>query len=139
MLDIKYIREHLEEAQQRLDTRNEEYDLKKVVDLDAQRRKMLTETEAMKQKQKQASKKIPQMKKAGEDCTEIFAEMKTLSDQIKEMDEAIRTVEGEIKNTLLYIPNLPHADAVVGKDDTDNPEVRRYGEQRTYDIHDKPH
>ena len=51
MLDIKYIREHFEDAQQRLNARNEEYDLKKVVDLDAQRRIMLTETENMKKEQ----------------------------------------------------------------------------------------
>ncbi len=139
MLDIKYIREHFEEAQQRLQTRNEAHDLKKVVDLDAERRKLLTETENMKQEQNRVSKKIPQMKKAGEDCTAIFAEMKTLSDQIKVSDEKIREVEAEIKNALLYIPNLPYKDAVIGKDDSDNREIRRFGEPRTFDFPVKPH
>jgi seryl-tRNA synthetase len=66
------------------------------------------------------------MKKAGEDTTEIFAEMKKVSDSISELDSKLRDVEVELNELLMFVPNLPHSSIPVGKTPEENVEVRKW-------------
>ena len=86
MLDIKLLRNNFEEVEKALSNRNETFDLSKFKSLDENRRNLLAELEALKAEQNTVSKKIPQMKKEGQDVTAVLEEMKVLSDKVKELN-----------------------------------------------------
>lgn len=139
MLDIKLIRSNKEEIIKKLEKRNGNFPIDAVIELDEKRRKLITEAEAKKSEQNQVSKSIPALKKEGKDTTEIFAQMKDLSNQIKELDEQIRQLDEEIRSKLLYIPNTPNDEVPLGEDDSDNVEIRKYGEPTKFDFEPKAH
>ena len=141
MLDIKRIKENPELAKERLATRQKDYsaEIDRLVALDVERRALIADTEAKKAEQNKISKQIPMFKKEGKDVAPIFAEMKVLSDTVKADTEKIATIDAEMENTLLSIPNMPNEQCKVGKDDTDNVEQRRWSEPRTFDFEPKPH
>ena len=93
----------------------------------------------MKNEQKTKSKQIPVMKKNGEDTAQLMDEMKKLSDSIKELDAEVSEVEAKLSDALLNIPNTPHPDVQEGLDDSDNVELRKWGEPREFDFEQKAH
>ncbi|HEY8363293.1 MAG TPA: serine--tRNA ligase [Tissierellaceae bacterium] len=139
MLDIKRIRSNPEEIKRALKKRHGDYPIDKVLELDEKRRGLLKEVEEMKARQNQVSKEIPKLKKEGKDTEPILAEMKALSDKIKELDSEVKIVEEELRNILLQIPNTPHESVVEGKDDSENVEIRKFGEPRKFGFEPKPH
>ncbi len=140
MLDIKRIRENFEEVKAGVEKRGKgDFGLETVRDLDVKRREILAEVEALKNKQNVANREVPKLKKAGEDTTALFAEMKELSAKIKELDAEVGTVEEELRNTLLGIPNTPYKDVQIGKDDTENVELRKWGTPREFEFEAKAH
>ena len=141
MLDIKRIKENPEEAKARLATRQKNYDaeIDRLMALDVERRALIADTEAKKAEQNRISKTIPQLKKEGKDVAPIFAEMKTLSETIKTDAERLSAVDTEIEAILLSIPNIPNATIPVGKDDSENKELRRWGTPRDFGFDPKAH
>ena len=139
MLDIKILRQEPERIKEALKKRNNDLDITPAIELDKKRRALLQEAEQKKAQQNAISKKIPAMKKAGEDTAPIFAEMKELSNEIKGYDEQVREIDEELRNFMLRIPNIPNDSCPVGKDDSENVEVRRWGEPRKFDFEFKPH
>ncbi len=141
MLDIKFIKENKEFVKERLLSRGKDYseEIEKLMDLDEKRRALIADTESEKARQNAVSKQIPLLKKEGKDTTAIFAEMKELSDKIKENDSKISAIDTEIENTILCIPNLPDVSVPKGVDDSENVEVRRWGEIPTFDFEPKAH
>ena len=139
MLDIKLLRSDFEGVEKALSTRNEEFDLSKFKDLDAKRRALLGEVEALKSEQNKASKQVPIMKKEGKDTTALFEEMKQLSDKIKDLDAQVRTVDEELDAWMLTIPNIPHPSVPAGKSDEENVEIRKFGEPTKFDFEAKAH
>ncbi|NLW52058.1 MAG: serine--tRNA ligase [Tissierellia bacterium] len=139
MLDIKRIRSNKEEVLEALNKRSGSFPIDKVLELDEQRRTILVDVEAKKAEQNKVSKMIPQMKKNGEDTTEIMAQMKDLAQEIKDLDTQVREVENQIEETILYIPNTPNPQVPVGKDDTENVEIRTFGTPREFDFEPKAH
>nr|WP_315023821.1 serine--tRNA ligase [uncultured Aminipila sp.] len=140
MLDIKKIREEYEAVKESVERRGKgDFGLSNVPALDEKRRAILAKVEAMKNKQNQDSKEIPILKKAGKDTTALMAEMKALSDEIKELDSEVSGVEEELKQALLNVPNAPHPSVPMGKDDADNVELRKWGEPREFDFEYKAH
>ena len=93
----------------------------------------------MKNKQNTVSREIPKLKKAGEDTTEIMAEMKELSGKIKELDGQLSEVDLNLRTALLNVPNTPYKDVPFGKDDTDNVEMRKFKEPTGFDFEPKAH
>lgn len=140
MLDIKRIREDFEGVKERVEYRGKgDFGIGDVKKYDDQRRSLLAEVEEMKHRQKVVSKQIPQMKKAGEDTSEIMKEMKALSGRIKEMDGELAEVEKNLKDALLGVPNMPAEGVPFGKDDADNVELRKVGEPKTFEFEPKAH
>lgn len=140
MLDIKRIREDFDGVKEAVERRGKgDFGLEKVRELDKTRRELLAQVEQMKNHQKTSSKQIPVLKKEGKDTTELMAEMKKLSEDIKELDGKVSEVEEELKATLLGIPNTPYKDVQAGADDSDNEELRRWGEPRQTDFEEKAH
>ena len=140
MLDIKRIREDFDNVKKAVESRGKgDYNIGHAIELDDRRRDLLSEVEALKAKQNRDSKQIPKMKKAGEDTTELMAEMKKLSDNISALDEQVKAVQTELRELLLGIPNTPNPESPVGKDDSDNVEIRKWGEPRTFDFEHRAH
>lgn len=140
MLDIKKIREDFEGVKASVERRGKgDFGLSVVPALDEKRRAVLAKVEAMKNKQNQDSKEIPKLKKEGKDTTALMAEMKELSDEIKVLDSEVSNIEEDLKQAILNVPNAPHPSVPVGKDDTDNLEIRRWGEPRKFDFEQKAH
>lgn len=139
MLDIKLIRKDNKKVLEALSKRSGNYSIQDILELDEKRRKLITEVEEKKARQNQVSKSIPILKKEGKDVNAIFEEMKILSSEIKKSDEEIREIDKEIESKLLYIPNLPDDSVPFGKDDSDNIEVRKYGEPKKFNFTPKPH
>ena len=140
MLDIKKIREEYEAAKKAIESRGQgSFGIENILQLDEKRRGLLATVEQMKNRQNVDSKEIPVLKKQGKDTAVLMSEMKQLSDEIKKLDSEVGAVEEEIKNTLLYIPNMPQATVPVGKDENDNLEIRKWGEPRTFDFEHKAH
>ena len=140
MLDIKRIRENLEDIKKAMDRRGEkEYNLDEVVELDDKRKELLKEVEVLKNKMNVESKKIPQLIKEGKDITEDKANLKKLSDEIKSLDEKIKIVNDELEYKLLRIPNVPNKEVPQGETDEDNVEVRTWGEPTKFNFNPKAH
>lgn len=139
MLDIKILRTEPEKIVEALKKRNSDLDITPAIDLDKQRRELLFTVEQKKASQNEITKKIPAMKKAGEDTTAIFADMRKLSDEISEIDKQIADIDAKLRDFMLRIPNIPNADIPVGSDDTDNVEVRRFSTPPTFDFEPKAH
>lgn len=141
MLDIKYIKENPDEVKARLATRQKDYskEIDRLLELDVERRALIADTEAKKAEQNRISKSIPQLKKEGKDVAPIFAEMKELSDNVKIDTDKIAAIDAEMTNTLLSIPNMPNKLDPIGKDDTENAEIRRWSEPRKFDFEAKAH
>jgi len=140
MLDIKLIRTEPDIVKSALAKRGENPEsVDKIIALDNKRREVLYEAEQMKARQNAASKEIPKLKQAGEDTTSIFAEMKELSDKVKQFDDKLREVDSEIDSILLQLPNLPHESVPNGSSDEDNIEIRKNGKIPTFDFEPKAH
>ena len=140
MLDLKRIREDFDNVKKAVLSRGKgDYGIDRVYELDVLRRKLLGEVETLKARQNKDSKLIPQMKKAGEDTSAIMAELKELSDKIAEDDTKVKQVMADLREALLWIPNTPNQADPVGEDDSDNVEIRRWGEPRKFDFEFKPH
>ena len=140
MLDIKRIRENLEDIKKAMDRRGEkEFNLDEVVELDDKRKELLKEVEVLKNKMNVESKKIPQLIKEGKDITEDKVNLKKLSDEIKSLDEKIKIVNDELEYKLLRIPNVPNKEVPQGETDEDNVEVRTWGEPTKFNFNPKAH
>ncbi|OTN74960.1 serine-tRNA ligase 2 [Enterococcus sp. 8G7_MSG3316] len=140
MLDVKMIRQNFEEVQQKLATRGIKAEiLEHFLTLDEQRRQQLVKTEELKKLRNDVSGEIAALKRAKEDATDKITQMKEVGSQIKQLDEAIDTIDEEIKHIATTLPNLPNESVPVGKDEDDNVEVRRWSTPKSYDFEPKPH
>lgn len=141
MLDIKIIRNDPEAVKKAVGSRGANMDevIHEVLRCDEVRRKTLAEVESMKSTQNAVSKKIPVMKKNGEDTSAVMSEMKELSDKISEKNKELSELEKAQRELILTIPNIPNKDVPIGKDDSENVEIRRWGEPRKFEFEAKAH
>ncbi|MBQ7499454.1 MAG: serine--tRNA ligase [Clostridia bacterium] len=140
MIDIKLILEDPKGIAKRFEAK-ECYcadEIERIVELDGKRRALISENESRKAEQNKVSKMIPQMKKNGEDTTEIFKQMKQLSEDIKAGDAELQAVEGEYRKLMLSLPNLPDPDLKPGGKENNEP-LRYYGEPHVFDFEPKNH
>lgn len=136
MLPVAYIREHVEEVRQRLSLRHASESLDKLVLLDAQRRAVLGEAQALRERRNAANEAI---KRAGRPNAEQRLELRALSDRIKALDGEQVTIDRALNDLALSLPNLPHADVPVGATDQDNVEYLRWGEHPHFAFAPRPH
>lgn len=139
MLDIKILRNDPDRIREALKKRFNDLDITPAIELDKQRREILTDVEQKKAKQNEINKQIPAMKKNGEDTTQIFKEMKELSNEIKADDDKVRDIDAKLRDFMLRIPNIPCDDCPIGKDDKENREMRKNGTPREFDFDAKAH
>lgn len=139
MLDLKFVVENVEKVKDAMATRSGSYDVDEVVRLDARRREILKEVEALKAERNKVSAEIAVMKKNKENADDKIAQMKKVGETIKALDAELSEVEPQLRLALLSIPNIPDSTVPVGKDDSDNLEIRRFGEPRKFEFAPKAH
>lgn len=141
MLDIKVIRENPEKVKAAMKTRNKDMDalVDEVLEIDVERRKLSQENDALKKTQNDASKEIPKIKKEGGDCSAIFAEMAKIKEEIKENDDKLSKLSDRQQKIMYEFPNIPNDTVPIGKDDSENVEIRRWGEPTKFDFDAKAH
>lgn len=139
MLDIKMLRSNPDLLKKALLKSKGKFDADGFMSLDARRREQLFKVEQMKSKQNSYSKLIPQYKKEGKDISSLMDEMKILSDSIKEIDQQVREIDAVIDGIVLTIPNIPNDQVPAGESDTDNIELRKWGEPRSFEFSPKAH
>lgn len=141
MLDIKVIRENPEKVKAAMKTRNKDMDalVDEVLKIDVERRMLSQENDALKKTQNDASKEIPKIKKEGGDCSAIFAEMAKIKEEIKENDDKISELSSRQQKIMYEFPNIPNDSVPTGKDDSENVEIRRWGEPTKFDFDAKAH
>ncbi|MBQ7077197.1 MAG: serine--tRNA ligase [Lachnospiraceae bacterium] len=138
MLDIKRIRENPEEVAAALRKRNCEVDFTELLGLDKERRELLQSVEEKKNDRNVTSKKIPEMKKNGEDVTAVLERMKKVGDEIAVENDKVREVEEKIKYILDRLPNIPADDVVAGGKEN-NKVVKTFGEKPVFNFEAKNH
>ena len=140
MLDIKLIREDPENVKARLLKKEADCGeaIDRILELDKRRRELIMRTEADKAEQNKVSRQIPQMKKAGEDTTAVFARMNELKEAIRATDAELKDVETEFTDLMLGLPNLPDEDLKAGGKENNEP-LKYFGEPHKFDFEPKNH
>jgi seryl-tRNA synthetase len=136
---LGYFREHLEEFEQMAANRGVAIDFDSFRAIDQERRERITAAEQLKARRNKASEEIPRRKKAGEDATELLAEMKQVSEAIKLADERIAELDVKLSDFMLTVPNRPHSSVPIGHNAAANVEVRRWGAPPKFDFTPRPH
>ena len=142
MLDIKFVRENPDLVDKACESRqNAHWDREKFFELDEERRSVIAEVEALQAARNSASKEIGQLMHEGkkEEAEAKKAEVAANKERIATLDDRRDAVEKELFDLVAAIPNIPHEDVPYGKDDSDNPEVRRWGTPREFDFEPKAH
>jgi seryl-tRNA synthetase len=140
MIDIKLIRENVEEVIRRLNTRGGDFShLRNVVKLDEERRKQLAKVEELKNFRNEKSKMIGLYKKEGKDLAPLMKEVDGIGHQIDELDVIVKATEKKIKDIMDVVPNLPSLNVYVGRDAKDNKEVRKFGALPKFSFKPKAH
>lgn len=139
MLDVKFVVENADLVKAAMKTRSGEYDVDIVLELDRQRREILKEVEVLKAERNRESAQVAALKREKKDASEIIARMKDVGDKIKALDDELGPVESGLRMAMLSIPNIPDKTVPIGKDDTENVEIRKFMEPTKFDFEPKAH
>ncbi len=139
MLDVKLLRENLDEVKARMATRGGTIDWDEFVTLDRERRDALANIERLKEKKNRLSGEIGKIKKSGGDAAALMREGEEVSEAIRAGESPLADVETRFERFMLTLPNLPARTVTVGKTESDNKEVRRWGEPPNFDFEPKNH
>ncbi|RJP88120.1 MAG: serine--tRNA ligase [Desulfobacteraceae bacterium] len=139
MLEIKYVRQNLSEVYGALKNRGDSADLEAFQAAESDRRGMLAEIEELRHQRNVVSDEIAGMKKKGEDAGDRVLQMREVSGRIKTLEKQLSESEEILQEILIRLPNIPHASVPVGKNEADNPVVRKVGTPRIFDFEPKAH
>src|SRR5712691_12966858 len=134
MHDLNYFRDHLDVFAEMAKKRGVALDLDSFRKLDKERRELITATEQLKARRNKASEEIARLKKEKQNADSLIADMKQVSERIKQSDERIGELDTTQRELLLTIPNIPHSSVPLGHFVTDNVEIRRWGAPPKFDF-----
>ena len=139
MIDVRLLRENFDELKARMATRGAEIDWDEAVRVDRERREGLANIERLKEKKNRLSGEIGKLKKSGGDATSLMREGEEVSEAIRASEGPLAEIEAQFERFMLTLPNLPHPSVKIGRNETENKEVRRWGEPRQFDFPAKNH
>lgn len=139
MLEIKYVRQNLPEVYNALKKRGDTADLETFRIEEEKRRALLSEMDELRHRRNVVSEEIAVLKKQGGDAEARVLEMREVSGRIKILEQALSETETTINEILIRLPNIPHASVPPGKNEDDNPEIRREGTPRSFDFTPRAH
>lgn len=134
MLDPKIIKEKPQFIRDMLKARSVEFNFDELIDLDQKRREFILKTDELRKKKNQIASTISQKKKSGEDTSSILAEMKNISEELTKLEALQEEIEKKYSRLALTIPNLIHESVPVGKDETANKEIKKWGKIPAFDF-----
>jgi seryl-tRNA synthetase len=139
MHDLAYFRSNLDSIAERLATRGFQLDLQQFRDIDERRRAALTEAESLKALRNSETTEISKLRKQGVDTSARQQKVREIAEHIAGLDQQAQKLDECFREMLASIPNLPHESVPAGRDETQNVEVRRWGQPREYDFEPKAH
>jgi seryl-tRNA synthetase len=139
MLEIKRVRQNIAAIEAALGTRGPSVNLDPFKAADEQHRKTLLEIEALRHRRNVVSDEIARLKKAGQPAETPMAEMRAAATRVKELETALAHTQETLSRILMGIPNLPHASVPLGRDSSENPVVKTWGEPARFDFEPKAH
>jgi seryl-tRNA synthetase len=139
MLDLKYIRENRERVEQSYSARGQSFVLEALLQLDQDRRRLAMEADELKHRRNVASDEITHLKSQQKPADALLAEMKKVSELIKQLDERMRSLDDQLRGQLLFLPNLLHESVPAGKDENDNKEIKLWGNRPSFEFKPQSH
>lgn len=139
MLDLKFVLENLPRIRQVLAERGSSFDLSPLERLNQERKARRKEFDDLRFRQNQVSEEIARLKKEKKGADDLLSQMKQVAERVKEINAGIAVVEGDLKNILLNLPNVPHASVPVGGDASKNREIRKWGDLPKFSFKPKEH
>jgi seryl-tRNA synthetase len=139
MIDPRIIREKPEVVYESLKKRGVEFDIEALINIDEKRRKLIQETEKMKNEKNELSDEIARLKKGGFDPSDKIEHLRMLGKTIENIEQQLRVIEKKWEDRLLMMPNIPHSTVPVGKGDEENKIVRVWGEKPAFDFQPLAH
>jgi seryl-tRNA synthetase len=140
MLELRFIRENIDLVKEKIKLRsitNSRID--EFVDIDRRRRELLSEVEDLRNRRKTVSQEIAGLKKQQADADTLIVEMRRVNDRIKEIEESLSGIEEDLQKIVMDIPNVCHDSIPIGNDDSDNVEVKKWGEPSRFAFQPKAH
>lgn len=137
MLDIKFVRENPEKVKEALEKRGYQIDFDEFLFLERERLSLLRDIEQKRAVRNSVSQEIARLKKENmqrERTEALISEMRNLGDEIASIEQRLREIEERVQNFMLLLPNIPHQTVPIGKDDSENVEIRRWGELPKFDF-----
>lgn len=134
MLDIKYVRDNIEDVVEAMGNRNASFDSEAFLALDAERRELIAQEESLQAKRNAASKAIGALMKKGnrDEAEQAKEEVRKINGELDEVGNERQAVDDELRAFMLSVPNVPVPSTPIGKDEDDNPEIRRWGTPRNF-------
>lgn len=139
MIDPRLLRQNLEDVVAALTKRGYQFDVARFNELEEQRRHLQTSLQELQNERNTTSKQIGIAKSKGEDVSEIMASVAQLGDKLAEVEQSLTQVATALDAMLLDMPNMPHDDVPLGKNEDDNVEVKRWGTPKEFDFEPKDH
>jgi seryl-tRNA synthetase len=139
MIDIHTVREKLDWVREKMNQRGTTLDLDLFLRLDEKRRLILLESEQLRHQRNTVSERIAEIKKAGQNAGELIAQMRKVSQEIKDSEGDLHGIEARLNEFLLTMPNIQDATVPIGKDSNDNQVYRVWGEKPSFDFEPLPH
>src|SRR5210317_1078732 len=139
MLDPQLLRNDLDAVAEKLLVKGYQLDKKQFLDLEAQRKTLQVQVEDLRSQRNKASRKIGQTKAAGQDIQPLLNAVASLGDELKQSQQSLVSLQEKLNDLLAGIPNIPHESVPAGNDESDNIELRRWGEPGTFDFEPKDH
>ena len=139
MLSKKQLRNNIESVEKALKKRNFSFDINKLTDLENKRKKNQVETQELQNLRNTQSKSIGKAKAAGEDIAPLLAEVADLGDKLDAAKSELQTIQSQIDDIVMAMPNIPHESVPEGNSEEDNVEVSKWGEPGSYDFEVKDH
>ena len=139
MLDIKFIRNNIDQVKDNLRKRNNDLDVEQFIKVDKRRREILEEVESLKNQRNTTTARIAELKRNKEECDDLIADMKKVGAQIKKLDRELTSVEEQLRDMTMSIPNMLDPSVPEGRDENQNITVKEHGEIPEFSFEAKPH
>ena len=133
MLDPKIIRDEPEKIKKMLKDRAVDFDFDKMLEFDKKRRNLIKSTDDLRKKRNEMSIAIGKAKKSNEDASKLLSEMGEISKELDELEQSQKSIETNYRNLALSVPNMIHKSVPIGPDESDNVEVRKWGDLPNFD------
>ena len=139
MLDSQLLRNHLDTVAEKLLVKGYQLNKQQFLEFERERKTLQVQVEELRSQRNSESKKIGQAKAAGEDIQPLLDAVASLGDELKASEQSLVSLQEKLNDLLAGIPNIPHQSVPVGKDESDNIELRRWGEPGSFDFEPKDH